>query len=207
MKDMIRKSTKDVYPGKRIIAVTGFTIMNWYDYGYLDEIEKLTNLTINEHYDLNVALRMFTRCIVVQRRVEDIQLDVESYQKKLNLTKPDTFRPDLRNKTTYTAYSDPQGVIYVDQNNKNRLMRTDELHKISDDTLDSVRTTLYDIAFGIRMKYLPKKKWSRLDKQRACVMIHDINKQLFQRRLMRNLEKFIGGREYGNGLRLLERII
>nr|GEW30784.1 hypothetical protein [Tanacetum cinerariifolium] len=34
--------------------------------------------------------RMFTRSIVIQRRVEDIQLGVESYQKRLNLTKPDT---------------------------------------------------------------------------------------------------------------------
>nr|GEX72270.1 hypothetical protein [Tanacetum cinerariifolium] len=54
--------------------------------------QKLTNLTIEEHYDLNVALRMFTRLIVIQRRVEDLQLGVESYLKKLNLTKPDTFR-------------------------------------------------------------------------------------------------------------------
>nr|GEW84424.1 reverse transcriptase [Tanacetum cinerariifolium] len=33
---------------------------------------------------------MFTRSIVIQRRVEDLQLGVESYQKKLNLTKPDS---------------------------------------------------------------------------------------------------------------------
>ncbi|GKC79945.1 hypothetical protein Tco_1130719 [Tanacetum coccineum] len=102
--------------------------------------QKLTNLTIDEHYDLNVALRMLTRSIVIQRQVEDLQLGVESYQKKLNLTKPDTFRQDLRKRTEYTAYSDPQGVIYVDQNNKNRLMCTDELHKFSDGTLDSIRT-------------------------------------------------------------------
>ncbi|GJX93143.1 hypothetical protein Tco_0347729 [Tanacetum coccineum] len=114
---------------------------------------------------------------------------------------------DLRKSTAYSAYSDPQGVIYVDENNKNRLMRTDDLHKFSDGTLDSVRTSLHDISSGIRMEYLPKKKWSRLDKRRARVMIQAIDKQLFQRRLMRNLEKFVGGREYGNDLRLLERII
>ncbi|GJT54217.1 hypothetical protein Tco_0989271 [Tanacetum coccineum] len=54
--------------------------------------QKLTNLMIDERFDLNVALRMFTRCIVIQKRVEDLQLGVESYQKELNLTKPDTFR-------------------------------------------------------------------------------------------------------------------
>ncbi|GKC80262.1 hypothetical protein Tco_1131036 [Tanacetum coccineum] len=42
---------------------------------------KLTNLTVEE--------RQFTRNVVIQRRVEDLQLGVKSYQKKLNLTKPD----------------------------------------------------------------------------------------------------------------------
>ncbi|GJX48424.1 hypothetical protein Tco_0273614 [Tanacetum coccineum] len=207
----ITTSTKDVYSRKRIIAVTRLTIMKGYDYGHLDEIEvrredqqlytfkegdfprlhiqdikdmllllvqqKLTNLMIDERYDLNVALRMFTRRIVIERRVEDLQLGVESYQKKLNLTEHDTFRSDLKKRTAFTAYSDPQG------------------------------TALYDIASGIRMEYLPKRKWSGLDKRKACLMIQDIDKQLFQRRLMRNLEKFVGGRKYGEDLRLLERAI
>ncbi|GJW22833.1 hypothetical protein Tco_0033455 [Tanacetum coccineum] len=89
--------------------------------------QKLSNLTIYKRYDLNVALLMFTRRIVIQRRVEDLQLGVESYQKKLNLTIPDSYRSGLRNKNAYTSYSDPQGVTYVDQFDRKRLMRTDEL--------------------------------------------------------------------------------
>ncbi|GKD43219.1 hypothetical protein Tco_1267864 [Tanacetum coccineum] len=88
----------------------------------------------------------------------------------------------------------------------NRLMRTDELHKFSDGALNYVRTALHDITSGIRMEYMPERKWSGLDKRRARVMIQDIDKQLFQRRLMRNLEKFVDGREYGEDLRLLTRI-
>ncbi|GJU57606.1 hypothetical protein Tco_1235372 [Tanacetum coccineum] len=53
---------------------------------------KLTNLIIVECLALNVSLRMFTRSIVIQRRMEDLQLGVESYQKKLNLTRPDTMK-------------------------------------------------------------------------------------------------------------------
>nr|GEU80191.1 copia protein [Tanacetum cinerariifolium] len=94
--------------------------------------QKLTNLTIDERYDLNVALSMFTRCIVIQKRVEDLQLGVKSYQKKLSLIKPDTYRSNLRNKTAYTSHSDPHGIIYVDQFKRKRLMRTDELHKFND---------------------------------------------------------------------------
>ncbi|GKA08783.1 hypothetical protein Tco_0688114 [Tanacetum coccineum] len=51
---------------------------------------KLKNLTIEERLALSVSVRMFTRSIVIKRRVEDLQLGIESYQKKLNLTKPDT---------------------------------------------------------------------------------------------------------------------
>ncbi|GJW92116.1 putative reverse transcriptase domain-containing protein [Tanacetum coccineum] len=163
-------SSKDVYSKKRIIAITKIMIMKKYDYGYLDEIEKLTNLTIDKQYALNVVLCIFTRWIVIQRWVEDLQLGVESYQKTLNLTKPDTFRSNIRNMTTYTAYSDPKGVIYEDQKNRNRLMHADELHKFSDGSLSDVQTTLNDIAKGIRMEYLPKRKWTGLDKRRARVM-------------------------------------
>ncbi|GJV97204.1 hypothetical protein Tco_1548781 [Tanacetum coccineum] len=109
-------------------------------------------------YDLNVALRMFTRHIVIQRRVEDLQLSVESYQKKLNLTKHDTYRPNLMNKTAYTSHSYTYGIIYVDQFKRKRLIGTDELHKFNDGTLNDVRTALYDIDAGIRMEYLPMRK-------------------------------------------------
>nr|GEW49137.1 hypothetical protein [Tanacetum cinerariifolium] len=122
---------------------------------------KLTNLNLDEQFALNVALRMYMRRIVIQERVEDLQLAVESYQKKINLSKPDSYRSDLRKMTPYTAYHDIQGIIYQDDMNKNCLMRTDELHKFSDGTLNHVRTTLNDIATRIQMEYLPKRKWSK----------------------------------------------
>nr|GEX00756.1 hypothetical protein [Tanacetum cinerariifolium] len=53
--------------------------------------KKLFNLEKDVIYDLNVALRMFTRCVVILKRVEDLQLGVESYQKKLNITRPKNF--------------------------------------------------------------------------------------------------------------------
>nr|GEX72878.1 hypothetical protein [Tanacetum cinerariifolium] len=117
---------------------------------------KLTNLTVEERFAFNVSLRMFTRSIVIQQRVEDILLGVESYQKKINLIKPDTYRFDLKHKETYTAYSNPRGFIYQNKHKQNRLMRIDEFHKFSDGTLNDVRTALDDHLKGIRMKYLPQ---------------------------------------------------
>ncbi|GJX80214.1 hypothetical protein Tco_0328363 [Tanacetum coccineum] len=152
---------------------------------------KLTNLTVEERLAFNVSLRMFTRSIVIQRRVEDLQLGVESYQKKLNLTKPDTYRSDLKRREAYTAYSNPRGFIYQNKDKKNRLMRIDELHKFSDGTLNDVRTALDDRLKGIRMKYLPQTIWRQSDRDKAGAMIQAIDKQLKTRRIMRSLEKFV----------------
>ncbi|GKC55873.1 hypothetical protein Tco_1083471 [Tanacetum coccineum] len=168
---------------------------------------RLTNLSGDDVSDFAIALRMFTRSMVIQKRVKDLQLGVKSYQKKINVTKPETTRPGLRNKDPYTPYQDPQGFIYVDTQGRNRLMRLDELYKFSDGTLIRLRTSLDDITKNIRMEYLPQRRWSSLEKKRANIMIKAIDKQLKERRMMRSLEKFIGGRHYGTNLQLLQQTI
>nr|GEZ55715.1 hypothetical protein [Tanacetum cinerariifolium] len=154
---------------------------------------KLSNLTVEERLAFNVSRRMFTRSIVIQRRVKDLQLGVESYQKKLNLTKPDMYRSELRRREAYTAYSNPRGFIYQNKDKKNRLMRIDELHKFSDGTFNDVRNALDDRPKGIRMQYLPSNIWRKGDKDRAAAMIQAIEKMLKTRRIMRSLEKFVSG--------------
>ncbi|GKA17180.1 hypothetical protein Tco_0697017 [Tanacetum coccineum] len=136
---------------------------------------KVTNLNVEERIAFNVSLRMFTRSVVIQRRVEDLQLGVESYQKKLNLTKPDTYRSNLRRRDAYTPYSDPRGFIYENKDKKNRLMRIDELHKFSDGTLDDVRTALNDRLKGIRMEYLHRLFWTNVTKQNALELMIQAN--------------------------------
>nr|GEV60995.1 hypothetical protein [Tanacetum cinerariifolium] len=145
---------------------------------------KVTNLTVEERFAFNVSLRMFTRSIVIQRHIEDLQLGVESYQKKLNLTKPDTYRTDLKRKEAYTTYSNPRGFIYQKKDKQNMLMLIDELHKFSEGTLNDVRTALDNRLKGIQMKYLPQTIWRRSDKEREITMIHAIDKQLKTRRIM-----------------------
>nr|GEY36438.1 hypothetical protein [Tanacetum cinerariifolium] len=223
-----RESALDVYSKRRIIAVTELKIVEWHNYKHLDwilvrrdddkiykfkegdrkrlriqDIEdmllllvqgKLSNLTVEERFAFNVSLRMFTRSIVIQRRVKDLQLGVESYQKRLNLTKPDTYRSDLKRREAYTAHSNPRGYI-------------DELHKFSDGTLNDVRNALDDRLKGIRMQYLLTTIWRRGDKARAAVMIQAIDKMLKTRRIMRSLERFVGGRHYEGDFRMLQRTI
>nr|GFA76927.1 hypothetical protein [Tanacetum cinerariifolium] len=120
--------------------------------------KKLSNLEKYVIFDLNVELRMFTRRIVILKRVKDLQLGVKRYQNKLNLTKPETFRSDIINMTPYTAYKNPQGIIYLDKYKRNMLKRSYELYKFYDGTLISVRNVLHDIANNPRMEYLSKRK-------------------------------------------------
>nr|GEV00296.1 uncharacterized mitochondrial protein AtMg00810-like [Tanacetum cinerariifolium] len=171
------ESTHDVYSTKRILAVTRVDVMKKHGYGYLRGIEvrradnnRLANLSGDDVVDFAIALKMFTRSLVIQKRVRDLQLGVESYQKNINVTKPDNVRPDLRKRHPYTPYQDPQGFIYVDSLERNRLMRSDELYKFSDGTLTRLLTSLKDITKNIHMRYLPKRRWSSLEKKRAHVM-------------------------------------
>nr|GEY05806.1 hypothetical protein [Tanacetum cinerariifolium] len=157
------ETSKDVYSGHMIIVVTSLKIMKYFGYSHLEEIIVRRQ---NDHL-YKFRERDFKRLhrqdiqdirIVIQERVEDLQLGVESYHKKINLTRPDTYRSYLKRMTLYTAYPDIQGIIYEDEMNINRLMRTDELHKFSDGTLNYVRTALNGISIGIEMDYLPKRK-------------------------------------------------
>nr|GEV80921.1 hypothetical protein [Tanacetum cinerariifolium] len=74
--------------------------------------KKLSNLDIDDRYELRMALRMLTRRIIILHRIKDLQLGVESYQKKLNITRPETFRSGIPNMIPYIAYKNPQGFIY-----------------------------------------------------------------------------------------------
>nr|GFD01727.1 hypothetical protein [Tanacetum cinerariifolium] len=93
------------------------------------------------------------------------------------------------------------------KDNKNRLIRIDELHKFSDGTLTDVRTALDDRLKRIRMQYLPQSIWRKSDKDRAAAMIQSIDKRLKTRRIVRSLERFVGGRLYDGDFQMLQRTI
>nr|GEV24854.1 retrovirus-related Pol polyprotein from transposon TNT 1-94 [Tanacetum cinerariifolium] len=100
---MHKVSNQEEMSTLRILAVTHVLVMRKHIYGYLEEIvvrradNKLYKFKEGDDVaDFAIALRMFTRSLVIQKRVKDLQLGVKSYQKQINVTKPDTTRPDLR---------------------------------------------------------------------------------------------------------------
>ncbi|GJV87589.1 hypothetical protein Tco_1531527 [Tanacetum coccineum] len=62
---------------------------------------RLTNLSGDDVADFAIALRMFTRSLVIQRRAEDLQLfgRFKDFQKQSTSPKPDTTRPILEKGT------------------------------------------------------------------------------------------------------------
>nr|GEW59776.1 hypothetical protein [Tanacetum cinerariifolium] len=153
---------------RRLITVTELKIVEWHNYKHLDWItvriddDKLYKFKEGDFKRLRIQDIEDMLLLLVQgkltnltRRMEDLQLGVKSYPEKFNLTRPDSYRTDLKRKEAYSAYSNPRGFIYQNKDKRNRLMRINELHKFSDKTLTDIRTALDDHLKGIRMQYMP----------------------------------------------------
>ncbi|GKD79128.1 hypothetical protein Tco_1341749 [Tanacetum coccineum] len=208
-----RESAHDVYSKQRIIAVTKLEIVEWQNYKHLDWItirrddDKLYKFKEGDLKRLCIQDIEDMLLLLVQGKLTNLTVKECLAFNKLNLTKPDTYISDLKRREAYSAYSNPRGFIYQNKDKKNRLMRIDELHKFSDGILNDVRTALNDHLNRIQMKYLPQTIWRQSDRDKARAMIQVIDKQLKTRRIMRSLEKFVGGRPYKGDFRLLQRTI
>ncbi|GKA46765.1 hypothetical protein Tco_0739648 [Tanacetum coccineum] len=142
---------------------------------------KLFHLTDRDIVDFTVALRMFTRSLIIKKRVEDLQLGVESYQKKLNITPPQQTFPEIEFKELYTLSHKPPGKV------------RDELHhRIRDFCLE------YN-------KEMPRRKWTAIDKKWSELMVELIDKHMRERRIIQNLERLVGARELEMDYKLMTR--
>ncbi|GJX13213.1 hypothetical protein Tco_0204971 [Tanacetum coccineum] len=128
-----------------IIAITKLQIVEWHNYKHLDWI------TVRRDDDKLYKFKEgdFNRLCI--QDIEDMLLLL--VQGKLtNLTVEEC-------------------LAFNNKDKKNRLMRIDELHKFSDDTLNDVRTALEDRLKGIRMKYLPQTIWRQSNRDKSGAMI------------------------------------
>ncbi|GKD72562.1 hypothetical protein Tco_1330844, partial [Tanacetum coccineum] len=83
---------------------------------------KLNHLSGANKVHLFNVVNLWIRNIVIRKRVEDLQLGVESYQTKLNLTQPDWDASDFFFKEDYAIVSKPRAVIYKDINDQKKMM-------------------------------------------------------------------------------------
>nr|GEZ24832.1 hypothetical protein [Tanacetum cinerariifolium] len=146
--------------------------------------------------------------IVIKNRVEDLQLGIESYQTKLNLTQPNWDASDFLFKENYMIVYKPRAVIYRDRNNQKKMMRADEVHKFSDGTLMRIRDTLdYRVKDFRLFHYNPgmETNWSKDDKRRSQEFIKLIERRLKHRRICRSLQCFVNGRVRDVDYRVIDR--
>ncbi|GJY14457.1 reverse transcriptase domain-containing protein [Tanacetum coccineum] len=104
-----------------------------------------------------------------KKRVEDLQLGVESYQKKLNITASQNTFQEIEFKELYTPSYKPPRVIYKDLNKQKRVMRANELYKFSDETLKKVRDELHHRIFDFHSGYndeMSRRKWKEINRKR-----------------------------------------
>nr|GEV12816.1 transposon Ty3-G Gag-Pol polyprotein [Tanacetum cinerariifolium] len=111
------------------------------------------------------------RNIVIRQHVGDLQLNIESYQTKLNLTEPRWYASDFLFKEDYTIVSKLKAVIYRDRNDQKNMLRENEYNP------------------GIENMI-----WSKDDKRRSKEFMEVIERRLKIQRIFQSLQSFVGGR-------------
>ncbi|GJW71961.1 hypothetical protein Tco_0128878 [Tanacetum coccineum] len=179
----------------QILSVISLKTFLRYGYAYLKEIvyrrvdykeykiseADFKNLHPNDFEDLN---------IVIRQRVEDLQLGIESYQIKLNLTQPSWDATDFLFKEDYTIVHKPRAIIYRDRNNQKKMMRETEVHKFNDGTLTRILEKLdVRVKYYVLFKFNPGMEhriWSEDDKRRSQEFIMLIQRRLKIRRIFKS---------------------
>ncbi|GKG28670.1 hypothetical protein Tco_0416035, partial [Tanacetum coccineum] len=103
--------------------------------------------------------------------MEDMQLGIESYQMKLNLTQPNWDTSDFLFKEDYTIVSKPRAIIYKYRNDQKKMMRESEVYKFSDGTLTRILDKLdHMVKDYVLFKFNPAmehRNWFEDNKRRS----------------------------------------
>ncbi|GJU25207.1 hypothetical protein Tco_1163828 [Tanacetum coccineum] len=195
----------------RILSVVRIEVFSLYGYDYMKKIvlRHLNHLPPIDKKILTTAVNLWTRNLVIRQRVEDFQLGIKSYQTQLNLTKPQWDATGFEFKHDFTIIDSPRAVTFRDIYGVQMIMRFNEIHKFSDNTLQQI-----DEALDYRVKEFKVNKmnpgldtrfWTRKDVERSKEFMFAIQTRLKTRRIFHNLESFIGGRVREGDYRLLQR--
>nr|GEY03942.1 hypothetical protein [Tanacetum cinerariifolium] len=160
-----------------------------FKYLYPSDFDDLYLLNLQGHLNhlppkdkkiLTTAINLWTRHLVIKQRVEDFQLEIESYQTQLNLTNHNGMPRALNTSTT---------------------IHDGTLHQI-DETLDY---RVKEFKVNKMNPGLNTRFWIKKDVHRSKEIMFPIQKRLKTRRIFRNLESFVGGRVKDGDYRLIKR--
>ncbi|GKC30753.1 hypothetical protein Tco_1038047 [Tanacetum coccineum] len=191
------QSTHKVYSRMKILSIIRISVDKQFGYGYLKEIVVIhanqKEYTFKEvdfpRLYLNDIKDMYL-LTVIKKWVEDVQLGVESYQTKLNITMPHVTYAGLDDKEPYTISYKPKGVVYLNKVNNKFLMRANKVYKFGDGTPKKVSDKLDYMLHNFELGYnegMPKRAWTNKDKKRTTSMLEKIEKTLLTILIIRSL--------------------
>nr|GEV67098.1 hypothetical protein [Tanacetum cinerariifolium] len=158
----------------------------------------LNHLSGSDKVHFYNAINLWIRNIIIRQRVGDLKLDIESYQTKLNLTKPRWDVSDFIFKEDYTIVSKLMAVIYRVRNDQKKMLGENEVHKFSDGTLTRVLHKLDHMVKDFRLyqynSSIENRIWFEDDQRRSEEYMKVIERRLKIQRIFRSLESFVGGR-------------
>ncbi|GKA27161.1 hypothetical protein Tco_0713329 [Tanacetum coccineum] len=210
IEDMIslnKFSKHNVYSTKKILGVKIVSVKKLHGYGHLKVI--VVKRADRQFYK-------FKEGDFVDLHLNDIEdmlllaIGVESYLKKLNITPPQQTFLEIELKELYTLSHKPLGVIYKYLTEQKRVMRADELYKFLDGTIKKVREELHHRIHDFRLEYnkmMPRRKWTAIDRKRSELMVELIDKQMREKRIIRNLERLVGAQELEMDYKLITRTV
>ncbi|GJS13523.1 hypothetical protein Tco_0407995 [Tanacetum coccineum] len=199
--EMSNRLEGKIYSDLRIKSVVRIVVKKKWGYGFLTSIvvrrfddneyefsyADLPRLSLNDVKDIKV---------VIQNKVEDIQLGVESYQQTLNLTKPMMFFEGIDQRIPFIMTATHKGVVYLNQHNFKSLMRLSEVKTLCDDTLEKIRENLIDMVtknkLGKGNKRLKGRDWTDNDIVKSNEMVKKIDHTLKRREQLKRLEEYVG---------------
>ncbi|GJR42619.1 hypothetical protein Tco_1310722 [Tanacetum coccineum] len=163
------------------------------DFFFNKDLDYLTNQNVEKKY-ATLLTKLKAARTMIKKRVDEVQIRVGSYQEKLNITMPQVRCAGLDDKEPYTIFYEPRGVVYLNKDNNEFMMRADEVYKFVDGTLKKVRDKLDYMLHNFELRYndgMLKRAWTDKDKKQIASMLEKIEKTLLTRRIMRSLKCFI----------------
>ncbi|GKA37434.1 hypothetical protein Tco_0723999 [Tanacetum coccineum] len=197
------KPKEEIYSNSKIVQVIKTYWELGHEHKFITEIvarranDCIVSITEPDYKNLNKNDIDDIYFSVIWERVHDLQVGIESYQQKVNLTAPTISFPGIEEHDMFSIiYESVHGIIYKNSKKEKRVMRHTEIHKFCDATLNRVLEGLKsynnDVKYGYVQKDLTKDETEYLK-----LFEEEIEERLKHRRQMRRWEMYVNGRPLG----------
>ncbi|GKE13399.1 hypothetical protein Tco_1416950 [Tanacetum coccineum] len=114
----------------------------------------------------------------------------------LNLTKPKLYFEGIDDMIVYIMFRAEKEAVYLNQYNRQSLMKLNEVHKFCDGTLMMIQENLIEMVTKNKLGRGSERlrNWNEKDIKRSKEMLDNINQVMKRREQLQHLEEYVGGR-------------